>query len=190
MRSARSWSCHGSTRAPTTGLDVVRFSDLRVNSRPPGAARLAHIWMSAAHAIFGPTEALHYQRLAVREDLAAYLFDARLASWTATTPARTVKAGVLSFDRAVQENVVGLRAYHWSASVRPAIGRLLDGLELLRGSLVGTFSSPDWSLSEIRDDLGRSRVGEAGFAVKERLHIGITDQSVLTIADYVKTHSH
>jgi hypothetical protein len=189
---------------PYPRLGVVRFSALRINNRPPRAKALTTIWMSTAHAILGPSHlisdafsigiirpsaaALHYQRQAVREDFAADLFDTRLQSWTATSPSGAIKAGAISFARAMQESITSLRTYRWSANVRPAIDRLLDASERLRSLLLHDASSSGLSVKELRAVIRGNTVGSAGLVVRERLHMGITDESLITFADYIKAH--
>lgn len=189
---------------PYPRIGAVRFSALQVNNRAPQPGDLTTIWMSATHAIFGPSRlrsdafsirpvhpsaaALHYQRLAVREDLAAYVFNASLASWSAETPAAKLRAGARSFAKALDQNISGLRSYHWTAGVQPAIDRLLEALGQLRSELV-QVSAGRSSLSELRAFLDARQINNAGVAIKKRLRIGITDQSLITIAAYVKAHS-
>jgi len=167
---------------PYPRLGVVRFSALRINNRPPRAKALTTIWMSTAHAILGPSRlisdafsigtikpsaaALHYQRQAVREDFAAYLFYTRLEAWTASSPSGAIKAGALSFARAMQESITSLRLYHWSANVRPAIDRLLDASERLRSLLLRDSSNSGSSVSELRAAIRSNTVGNAGLAVR------------------------
>jgi hypothetical protein len=89
----------------------------------------------------------------------------------------------------MQESITSLRLYHWSANVRPAIDRLLDASERLRSLLLRDSSNSGSSVSELRAAIRSNTVGNAGLAVRERLHMGITDESLITFSEYIKAHS-
>ncbi len=188
---------------PYPRLGVVRFSALRVNDRPPRATALTTIWMSTDHAIYGPTplaadafsiralhpsaEDLRYQRIVLREDLATYLFDARLASWSSVTPPAKIRAEALDFARDLRRNITSLGSYRWSSSVRVPIAHLIAAVGNLRGNVLRLAAGGSSYLGEFKATHSPG-VSEAGLAVKEELHIGITDPSVITIHSYIRAH--
>jgi Peptidase A4 family len=195
----------GSTSSafPYPRLRVVRFSALRVNNRPPRAAALTTIWMSTDHAIYGPTplaadafsirqlhpsaEDLRYQRIVLREDLADYLFDARLASWSPATPRGTIRAQALDFARDLRRNITSLGSYGWSASVRVPIAHLIAAVGNLRGNVLRLAVRGSSYLGEFKATRNAA-VSEAGLAVKKELHMGVTDLSLITIQSYIRAH--
>jgi hypothetical protein len=190
---------------PYPSMGAVRFSALSIDGRPPQAQALTTIWMSTPHEILGPSRvmsdaftigtlhppaaALHYQRLALQEDLATFLFNARLSSWTAATSARTIRTGMSAFARAMTQNIAKLRAYHWPTYVEPAITHLIEASERLRSRLLASDSSGFSSVRKVAALAATDAVGEAGLAVRKRLHMAITDQSLITVSGYVQAHS-
>lgn len=190
---------------PYPTMTPVRFSDLRVDDRRPPAAALTTIWMSAGRAFYGPSplhrgafaitrihpsaDALHYGRIALQQDLATYLFDAELASWTPATGSRTIKAQATRFARVTQTDVRRLRSYRWPARVRAPMRRLVAADETLRNVLLSPRIGSRSYIRAVRSFLRQHTIANAGLAVRGQLHMGITDLSVITIAAYVRAHS-
>lgn len=189
---------------PYPGLGVVRFSAVRVNDRVPHPKLLKMVWLSTSHEIFGPSQlisgafsigpvhpsvaALHYQRLVAREDFPALLFDSRLASWTAETPSRTIKADARSFAHVLRENIAGMRDYRWPANVKPEIGRLVNVTQRVQRFLRDSSGSR-LTARETITFLRSHQIGAVSLTIKRKLHLAITDPSALAISQYIKSHS-
>jgi hypothetical protein len=189
------------TPFPYPALSRVRFSALRVDGRKPRVDELTLSWMSTASAIYGPAPsgsdgfsvgqihpshaALEYERLAVPQDLASYLFDAQLLSWSSSTSSSKIRAGCRRYAHVLAVNISQLQRYRWPASARDDIERLIrssrEQIALLRRLAAQTTSF----LRQFK----QRRFLNIGPMVRAELHMAIFDPSTGAIADYVKAHS-
>ncbi len=185
-------------------LSTVHFSALRVNDHPPPAGALSVAWMTAAQALggtklFGPTRrgdgfsvaeiqpsaaAIEFERIAVPDDMRAYLWGAQVASWSSATAPRTITAACLSYIHVLHTNVARLRAYRWPGDVQGLIGRLIRQQHAAIGELRRLARQTTSYLADFR--LLRSR--NWGAVVRAKLHMAIFDPTTSSIASYIKTH--
>jgi hypothetical protein len=180
-------------------LSPVHFSALRVDGQRPPPTELAAVWMTAQHAFYGPTlrddaftigpihpsaAALEYERIAVPDDMEAYLFSAQLASWSTATPPRTITSACLRYLRVVRTNISRLRAYQWSPTVERAINRLIGQLRQLDAHL-RTLARRTIAYLPGFERLQGTNFGPA---VRATLHMPIFDPNTLSIATYINAN--
>jgi hypothetical protein len=180
-------------------LSPVHFSGLRVDGQRPPASELTAVWMTTQNAFYGPTlrndaftvgpihpsaAALEYERIAVPEDLEAYLFSAQLASWSAATPRPTITAACLRYLRVIRSNIQRLRAYHWSPTVQPAIDRLIGQFRQVDGHLRALARRTTAYLPRFELLSGTN----LGPVVRAALHMPIFDPNSLSIASYINAN--
>jgi hypothetical protein len=180
-------------------LSPVHFSALRVDGQRPPASELTTSWMTAQDAFYGPTlhddaftvgpihpsaAALQYERIAVPDDMEAYLFSAQLASWSASTPARTITAACVRYLRVMGTNLSRLRAYHWSPTVQRAIDRLIGQFRQLDAHL-HTLARRTTAYLPRFERLPGTNLGPV---VRATLQMPIFDPNSLSIATYIKAN--
>ena len=185
-------------------LSGVRFSQMQVDGLTPSARALQLTWMSEGLNTLGPTsaragsfdvtqvhpsaEGLHYERMVVTEDLAATAFDSGFETWSSKTSARRIKAGSLRFARALEQQMTGLRRYHWSANVRALIARMTEITRKTRQTVLWLAAHPSAYLTQAQNAFGREPIDQlrhVSLLIKARLHIAVSDLGVAALADYV-----
>jgi Peptidase A4 family len=180
-------------------LSPVHFSGLRVDGQRPPASELTAVWMSTQDAFYGPklrddaftvgpihpsAAALEYERIAVPEDLEAYLFSAQLASWSAATPRPTITAACLRYLRVMRSNISRLRAYHWSPTVQRAINRLVGQFRQLDAHL-RTLARRTTAYLLRFELLSGTNIGPV---VRAALQMPTFDPNSLSIATYINAN--
>jgi hypothetical protein len=189
------------TPYPYPKLSTVRFSGLTVDGHAPSVGLFATSWMSTRSAIYGPVlhgpdgfsvrvirpsaAALRYERVAVPEDLASYVFDAQLASWSPSTPAASITAACDRYARAMTANIARLRGFRWPAAVRGDIDRLIASSREAAGLARRLAAHPKSFLAQFK----RARIPALGPLIREKLHMPEFDPSAGSIASYVSAHS-
>jgi len=189
------------TPYPYPTLSTVRFSALTVDGHAPSMGRFATSWMSTRSAIYGPVPhgsdgfnvrpirpsaaALQYERVAVPEDLASYVFDAQLASWSSSTPASAIAAACHRYARAMTANVTRLRGFRWPAQVRVDIDRLITTSREEAVLARRLAANPKSFLAQFK----RARIPALGAIIRKKLHMAIFDPSAGSVASYVSAHS-
>jgi Peptidase A4 family len=201
------WQQEDPTDGLTTGLvpypnlTSVQFSQLSINAASPRARSLQPTWMSTGHRNFGPTkprqdgfaivpvhpsaEALEYQRLALKFDLAASLFVYELKKWSASTPMLTIGAAALVYGRALQADISSLQSYPWSGYVRKSIHGLIKATERLRQAVLRAPTKPSNYLAILQ----HATVTARALQVRVRLHIPWGDPSGASVAKYIQAHA-
>jgi hypothetical protein len=185
-------------------LSGVRFSQMQVDGVAPSPRALQLTWMSEGLDTLGPTparagsfdvtqvhpsaEGLHYERMVVTEDLAATVFNSGFETWSTKTPARTIRTVSLRFARALEQQMTGLRSYHWTANVRALIARMTGITRATRQTVLRLAAHPSDYLTQAQDAFARKPIDQLHYAsllIKARLHIAVSDLGVAALADYV-----
>lgn len=180
-------------------LTPVRFSALRVDDQRPAASALQEIWMTTDDAYYGPAlhgnaftvsrirpsaAALHYERIAVPDDLQTYLWNAQSASWSAATPSRVIRAASRGYLHVLARNLTALRAYRWPRAVRGAIAGLVREQVATEAELRRLAKQTTAYLVTFR----RSRAKNWGTVVRAELQMPIFDPNSSSIVSYIKSH--
>jgi hypothetical protein len=145
---------------PYPTLSTVRFTDLRVNGKPPRYGAMFADWMSLPHSMLAPgplsgdavqlrtatisPAGLRYLRLARPVNESAEDFLSASSDWTVATPPAKTRREITSFTRVIARSLKALNASPWPAAARSAVaGVTRKSAMILRGLHVAARLGPE-----------------------------------------------